>query len=77
MQAYTTPEYFQDDWLNSYYDIRSAQQAAAAKQQAAGGPGQQEAAGQQREGRAAATGQTFGCVSSDYRFVYLGPKVSS
>ena len=24
MQAYTTPPYFQDDWLNQYYDMRSS-----------------------------------------------------
>ena len=33
LQAYTTPQYFQDDWLNEYYDIKQQQQhtpAAAA-----------------------------------------------
>ena len=50
LQAYTCPPFFQDDWLNDYYDMRHNAAEPA--------PSQHDV------------------ITSDYRFVYLGPKVS-
>ncbi|EIE20714.1 Clavaminate synthase-like protein [Coccomyxa subellipsoidea C-169] len=52
--AYVLPEYFRDDWLNEYYDMRQTSHQAAST---GNGTHSQE-----------------NIVTSDYRFVYLGPK---
>ena len=52
LQAYTCPPFFQDDWLNDFYDLK---QAACA--------GQQPMSHRQED-----------IVTSDYRFLYLGPR---
>ena len=35
VQAYTTPSYFRDDWLNQYYDMRAARESLPTAQMAA------------------------------------------
>ena len=52
LQAYTSPPFFTDDWLNDYFDMRHN----VADIEPA--PSQQD------------------IITSDYRFVYLGPKAS-
>ena len=34
LQAYTTPSYFQDDWLNQYHDMLAASESAETSQKA-------------------------------------------
>ena len=34
VQAYTTPSYFRDDWLNQYYDMRAARKSLPPSQRA-------------------------------------------
>ncbi|CAL8468075.1 g7614 [Coccomyxa elongata] len=53
-KAYVLPQYFRDDWLNDYYDMRQTSHQTAS---ASNGHTNQE-----------------NIVTSDYRFVYLGPK---
>ena len=102
-QAYTTPPFFRDDWLNDYYDAKSRaasdtaafatgvhsphQPAAVRCVQRKGSDGAVLAAGDACNAAAAtpdaAAGRTgdvaatpASCIAtSDYRFVYLGPKV--
>ena len=64
-QAYTCPAFFQDDWLNEWFDSQQQQQ-----QEAAPAPQQADVDGQQQGPSAG------GIQASDYRFVYLGPAVS-
>ncbi|KAL0019101.1 hypothetical protein WJX77_004127 [Trebouxia sp. C0004] len=80
--AYQTPCYFQEDWLNEFYDIRqrrpqqrhragSADDTLQAGPVADKGDVEERAANGDRSG-----GSNAGCdiASSDYRFVYLGCK---
>ncbi|KAK9901594.1 hypothetical protein WJX75_003934 [Coccomyxa subellipsoidea] len=53
-KAYVLPEYFRDDWLNEYHDMRQTSHHSAST---SNGCTSQE-----------------NIVTSDYRFVYLGPK---
>eukprot|EP00879_Flechtneria_rotunda_P022953 GHRR01024262.1.p1 GENE.GHRR01024262.1~~GHRR01024262.1.p1 ORF type:complete len:272 (+),score=112.44 GHRR01024262.1:1844-2659(+) len=90
--VYETPVYFQDDWLNEFYDIQQhqAQQQAHSReqqQQGATSPEQQGAPSQQLlqqnielgeiisiNGSSPGTSSNSSNVmTSDYRFVYLGP----
>ena len=82
-KAYQTPGYFQEDWLNEFYDIR---QKCPRQSHSAGNvddtPQAAEAGdkGDAEEGVAdgdRSGGSNAGCdiASSDYRFVYLGCKV--
>jgi hypothetical protein len=107
LQAYRTPQWFVDDWLNDYYDIKSgavrpntsSSMGSCSRQAPAGAPyttptgrigampaarnrssdpaptdDQPTAAGPAaRENAAAAPASCI--ATSDYRFVYLGPKV--
>ncbi len=117
-QAYTTPHFFTDDWLNDYYSAKAAQRVGGTNEQGLGAAAQPgKAAAQQAANlpRVAASppqappqrvsGNSFGggdgggcsdgneadapeeweaadnrqepCIAtSDYRFVYMGPKVS-
>ncbi len=81
--AYQTPCYFQEDWLNEFYDIgqRQPQQSHSAgsaddmsqpREAAEKGDAEEGVADGDRSG-----GGNVGCdvASSDYRFVYLGCKV--
>ncbi|DBB18928.1 TPA: hypothetical protein ACH3X3_000505 [Trebouxia sp. C0006] len=80
--AYQTPCYFQEDWLNEFYDIgqRQPQQSHSAgsaddmsqpREAAEKGDAEEGVADGDRSG-----GGNVGCdvASSDYRFVYLGCK---
>ena len=82
-KAYHTPCYFQEDWLNEFYDIRqrrppqnhmagSADDTPQAGDAADKGDAQEGVADGDMGG-----GSNAGCdvASSDYRFVYLGCKV--
>ena len=73
LQAYSTPAFFVDDWLNGYYDARAA--ARPGSQAVGSGAAQEEPPG--GDGAAAGDGrQPDPCIAtSDYRFVYLGPEV--
>jgi hypothetical protein len=81
--AYQTPCYFQEDWLNEFYDIRQrCPQQSHSAGNANDTPQTGEAAekGDAEEGVAdgdRSGGSNAGCdvASSDYRFVYLGCKV--
>ncbi|KAK9816935.1 hypothetical protein WJX72_007187 [[Myrmecia] bisecta] len=67
-KAYQLPHYFREDWLNEYYDMRqSAARTAPAAPAHECGDGATEAAGEPSRRQA-------DIVTSDYRFVYLGPK---
>lgn len=103
LQAYETPPFFADDWLNDYYDAKTAARrfpnttpseprppsesqppqdsshSALGKAHAATAAipaGGHRAAGDSGD-LGADTAQAASCIAtSDYRFVYLGPKVS-
>lgn len=71
-KAYQTPCYFQEDWLNEFYDMRHSSHCHSS-------PSPAEEAGDERQAGAAMPGESSGrcdVVSSDYRFVYLGCKVN-
>ena len=66
IQAYTTPVYFREDWLYAYYDLRAAERRQCSR------------SGSDNSSRSSADKQPVGTdvlATSDYRFVYLGPKV--
>ena len=85
LQAYVVPDYFRDDWLNDYHDMcRAARSAAgtvahtrasfrgvAAACNARGSGGVDSEITPQ-----APTLAPSRLADSDYRFVYLGPKVN-
>ena len=52
LQAYQCPRYFQDDWLNNYFDVLC------------------------KEPSDSKPSASDGVIDSDYRFVYLGKKVT-
>ena len=52
LQAYECPRYFQDDWLNDYFDVLC------------------------KEPSDSKPSAIDGVIDSDYRFVYLGKKVT-
>lgn len=83
MQAYQTPLFFRDDWLNDYYSMRQASALSLALiccKHPAQRTGQMTEALENLPGcSAACSSQGKGpmqqdIVTSDYRFVYLGPQ---
>ena len=73
------PEYFHDDWLNEYHDMRRTASAPAATDVGGhGGPttdavhGSDDVAIEQSTADEIARSRL---ADSDYRFVYLGPRV--
>ncbi len=82
-QAFSTPPWFRDDWLNGFYDLRRAARAppsgsgaaAPLHEGAAAASDLAEADGGCVEGgeAGAAAGSQAGLATSDYRFLYLGP----
>ena len=73
MQAYSTPVYGSEDWLNEFYDAKWR----AARQGALCGLVQLPCSVCRPDNRAAADTHTPDPVQSDYRFCYLGPAGSS
>ncbi len=82
-QAFSTPPWFRDDWLNGFHDLLRARRAppggaAAAAPLRAGAAAASDAAGADggdAEGgeAGAAAGPRGGLATSDFRFLYLGP----
>jgi transcription termination factor Rho len=98
VQAYTLPEYFQEDWLNEYFDYQRHREVEQKEQKQQQQQQQQEDEGQhqqqqnqhqqkqkeqeeqqqqlEEEVEQAEGGGGDGVsdvMTSDYRFVYLGP----
>ena len=81
------PEYFRDDWLNEYHDMCRAPRSATADAGSGGGRVGIVATGvisspsssdhDDGELPSAPGVATSRLADSDYRFVYLGPRVSA
>jgi hypothetical protein len=75
LQAYSTPHWFRDDWLNRFYDHRQSQMAAAEANASQPDGSTQQAGPMARSAPWQLTGNPL--AQSDYRFVYLGVRVRS
>ncbi len=85
LQAYAVPDYFRDDWLNDYHDMcRAARSAADSASQSGANALGTVAACDDTDGDGvnsetqphAPSLAPSRLADSDYRFVYLGPKVT-
>ena len=79
------PNYFRDDWLNDYYDMCRAARSAADAAPRAGVSATRSAAACDATNGGGVNSETLPqapglapsrLADSDYRFVYLGPKVT-
>lgn len=83
-QAFSTPPWFLDDWLNGFHDLRAAHppprggaeslvRASCGDAVRVSRPSSPHAPGPARQCGGGADDRREGLATSDYRFVYLGP----